>query len=122
LIFKTTEETINADFVLNFFELFSVQISKPTVIVLDNAKIHVARKIKERIPYWQNRGLYIFYLPPYSPHLNIIERLWRELKQRWLRPQDYQTTQLLFYQVLLALASVGQQLNIKFSPFNYNSN
>ncbi|WP_201546755.1 transposase [Psychrobacter lutiphocae] len=23
----------------------------------------------------------IFYLPPYSPHLNIIERLWKEVKQ-----------------------------------------
>jgi transposase len=118
LIFKTTQETINADFVLNFFEELYAKITKPTVVVLDNAKIHVARIIKERLPYWQNRGLYIFYLPPYSPHLNIVERLWKELKQRWLRPQDYQNTQNLFYHVFLALSSVGDQLNINFSKFN----
>lgn len=118
LIYKATQETINADFVLNFLETFSLKITKPTVVVLDNAKIHVARKIKERLPYWQERGLYIFYLPPYSPHLNIIERLWRELKQRWLRPQDYQSTDLLFYHVFLALSSVGHLLNINFSQFN----
>lgn len=118
LIFKTTQETINADFVLSFFEQFSAQITKPTVVVLDNAKIHVARKIKERLPYWQKRGLYIFYLPPYSPHLNIIERLWKELKQRWLRPQDYQSPENLFYHVFLALSSVGYQLNINFSKFD----
>jgi len=33
------------------------------------------------IKLWQNRGLYIFYLPSYSPHLNIIERLWKEMRR-----------------------------------------
>ena len=31
-----------------------------------------------------------FYLPPYSPHLDIIERLWKEIKARWLNEKDYQ--------------------------------
>ena len=81
---KTTTGSVTADFIVDFFEEFSFKIVKPTVIVLDNARIHVAQKVKERMKYWQKRGLYIFYLPPYSPHLNLIERLWKELKARWL--------------------------------------
>lgn len=115
--FRTTRKNISADFVLAFFEEFSLSITKPTVVVLDNAPVHHARKFKERLRYWQQRGLYIFYLPPYSPHLNIIERLWKELKQRWLKPQDYLSMDHLFYAVTLALAAVGKELVINFSPF-----
>ncbi|MBD0289056.1 MAG: transposase, partial [Flavisolibacter sp.] len=66
---------------------------------------------------WQQRGLYLFYLPPYCPHLNIVERLWKELKARWLRPKDYLTTDTLFYAVTLALAAVGKDLFIHYSNF-----
>ncbi len=118
IIYRTTEQTISADFVIEQFERLSMSITKPTVIVLDNARIHTARKVKERIKDWQNRDLYIFYLPPYSPHLNIAERLWKELKSRWLKPADYCTTENLFYTVNLALATVGKELFIKFSEFS----
>ena len=117
LIFKTTYKSINADFVVAFLDEFSLSITIPTVVVLDNAPVHTARKVKERFKYWQNRGLYIFYLPPYSPHLNIIERLWKELKARWLRPEDYQSADNLFYAVKLALAAVGKELFFNFSTF-----
>lgn len=114
-IFKTTQQTIDAAFVLSFLDEISLQITKPTVIVMDNARMHTAHMIKERLIYWQQRGLFIFYLPPYSPQLNLIERLWRELKQRWIRPQDYQNTDSLFYAAFLALSAVGKDLIINFS-------
>ncbi|MDR1091343.1 MAG: transposase [Prevotella sp.] len=91
---------------------------KTTFVVLDNARIHKAKDIRERIPYWQNRGLYIFYLPPYSPHLNIAETLWRKLKKEWINPEDYLTKDNLFYAVNRCMANVGGNLNIKFSHFN----
>ena len=94
-----------------------MSINKPTVIVLDNARIHTARKVKERLRDWQDRGLYIFYLPPYSPHLNIAERLWKELKSRWIKPADYCSAENLFYTVSLALTAVGKELFINFSKF-----
>jgi transposase len=56
-------------------EDFSFQIRKKTFVVLDNARVHKAKAIQERILYWQKRGLYIFFLPPYSPHLNIAETM-----------------------------------------------
>ena len=93
---RTTTSTIDADFIVDFFEEFSFKISKQTVIILDNARIHVAQKVKERIRYWQQRGLYIVYLPPYSPHLNIIERLWKELKARCGAARAVKTRRLCF--------------------------
>ena len=85
--------------------------------MLDNAKVHRAAKVKKQLETWQQRGLFLFYLPTYSPHLNIAERLWKELKARWLKPQDYLTTDSLFYAVKMALAAVGRQLFINFSDY-----
>jgi len=53
----------------------------------------------ERIKYWQKRGLFIFYLPTYSPHLSIAETLWRKLKYEWLAASDYEDGQRLQYSV-----------------------
>ncbi len=44
--FQTSYGNVNADFIVDFFEGFSLSISKKTVVVLDNAKIHVAQKVK----------------------------------------------------------------------------
>ena len=116
-IFKTTTKSINTDFVIEFLEQTSFSIIKPTVIILDNARIHTANKIKERIKFWQKRGLYIFYLPPYSPHLNIIERLWKELKARWIKPEDYLSADDLFYAVNNCLNQVGDKIKINFKQY-----
>lgn len=116
-LYKASDETITSSFVLTQLDALSLRLVKPTVVVLDNARIHTAKQIKQRIPIWQERGLYLFYLPPYSPHLNIIERLWKELKARWLRPSDYQSAEQLFYAAELALSSVGKTLRINFSSF-----
>jgi transposase len=48
---------------------------------------------------WQKRGLYIFFLPAYSPQLNIAERLWKEIKEDWIKPSDYIDAENLFYAV-----------------------
>ncbi len=95
-------------------------MKRVTVIVLDNAPAHVAGLVKERKAFWQQRGLFVFYLPSYSPHLNLVEVLWRKLKYQWLRPQDYLQNDALFYRVTQALAAVGSLLKIHFAPFQHN--
>jgi transposase len=119
-LWKMTTENIDTQFVLEFLEQFSFEIHKTTFIVLDNARIHKAKAIKERIPYWQARGLFLFFLPPYCPHLNITETLWRKLKKEWLNPEDYIHKDKLFYAINRCLANVGINLKINFSHFNLN--
>lgn len=115
--FETTQSIINSTFIAEQLERLSFELKRSTVVVLDNAPAHVAKGVQERRRFWQERGLFVFYLPPYSPHLNIVEILWRKLKYQWLRPQDYLDTDVLFYQVRQALAAVGSLLRIHFAPF-----
>jgi transposase len=118
-LIQTSSETLTSQFIFEQFENLSVLLRKLTVVVLDNARIHTSQIIKERIKVWQARGLYIFYLPRYSPHLNIVETLWRKLKYEWLTPIDYQSKENLFYQTKSALKAVGNSLFIRFSKFRH---
>lgn len=93
---------------------FSLGITKETVVVLDNSTVHKSRKVKDCLQRWKERGLHIFYLPPYSPHLNIAETLWRVLKGKWIQPQHYGDKHGLFAVVKDILSSVGIQYTIKF--------
>lgn len=99
---------------IGFLDSFSLSIARKTVIVLDNAPIHRARKLFALRDLWEKRGLHIFFLPPYSPHLNIAEILWRMLKGKWLQPRDYITSDTLFYAANRALATMGDGLVINF--------
>ncbi len=75
---RLTEETINAAWISEQLDAFSLALGRLTVVVLDNASAHV-KAVRERGAVWQERGLFVFFLPPYSPQLNIAEILWRKL-------------------------------------------
>jgi len=54
-------------------------------MVMDGAGWHKSKDLK--VPANFN----IIYLPPYSPELNPIERLWLYIKQHTIRNRIYQT-------------------------------
>lgn len=116
----TTEENIDSNFVFNQLEKLSFQILRQTVLVLDNASVHKAKIIQNQLQYWEKRGLYIFFLPPYSPKLNIAETLWRKIKKEQIDPLDYIDKDTLFYTVSQCLAQIGNIWKINFSDFNIN--
>ena len=114
----TSRGSITSGMVADFLDRLSFRPkARDIVVVLDNASIHRSSTIKEMRPVWESRGLFLFYLPPYSPHLNIAETLWRMLKGKWIRPQDYASTDTLFYAANRALASVGTSLFINHSHY-----
>ena len=113
---RLTEQTIDAAFVSEQLDAFSWSLCRPTVVVLDNAAVH-RKAVKERGHIRQKRGLFVWFLPTYSPHLNIAELLWRKLKYEWLRPEDYADKETLRFAVWQALTAVGGALNIAFSDF-----
>lgn len=53
------------------------------VLVLDQAGWHIAKKLN--IP----ANITLLHLPPYSPELNPIERLWAYLKSHYLSNRVY---------------------------------
>lgn len=50
--------------------------NKRLVVVLDNAKYHHARALRSFL-HRHRRKLTLLFLPPYSPELNPIERVWK---------------------------------------------
>ena len=57
LHYATTGGPITAAFVVNQLETLSWKLLKPTVVVLDNARIHTATQVSQRLGDWQKRGL-----------------------------------------------------------------
>lgn len=53
----------------------------PIFLVVDGHPVHKAKLIKEFVQAQQGR-LKLFYLPPYSPHLNPDEQVWAHVKRR----------------------------------------
>lgn len=88
---------------------------RPTVLVLDNAPIHKAKRVRDKLPQWKAKGLRVFFLPTYSPHLNRIELLWRQVKYRWLEPAAYQNFQTLVDSVKAILDQVGTKYLLSFA-------
>lgn len=84
-----SKENINPRFLVQSIDDFCQYLEKPTVLVIDNAPTHRSKLFFEQFEKWEEKGLYIFFLPKYSPHLNIAQTYWRKAKYEWLRPSDY---------------------------------
>ena len=66
------------DFISLLRAVRSVNQDAVIVLVVDNARIHIAREAR-RIA--DELDIVLVYLPPYSPHLNPIEFIWRDCKR-----------------------------------------
>jgi len=74
-------ETIDAEAIINLLKrMAEIQKQGKIYLVLDNAKYHHARAVKNWLLHHPRFKL--VFLPPYSPNLNIIERLWRFFHQK----------------------------------------
>ena len=56
-------------------------------VVADNARYYRNRTVKA---FLETSKVQIIFLPPYSPNLNLIERLWRFLKKIVLYNRYYE--------------------------------
>ncbi len=113
---KTTQAKVTAHWVAEQIGEFSQTLCPLTVLVLDNARVHT-KALKEHLATWEERGLFVFFLPTYSPHLNVAEILWKKLKYEWLQPTDYLSEDILHAAVRNRLDDVGKCLKIAFQPF-----
>lgn len=86
-----------------------------TVVVLDNAPIHRSKAFQKKIVEWQKKKLKIFWLPTYSPQLNLIEILWRFLKYEWIEKDAYSSWSSLVEYVENTLKNFGTKYTINFA-------
>jgi transposase len=91
-------------------EVFKVYVEKfllPTlnkgdVVILDNLSAHKGKEIRELI---ESVGAELWYLPPYSPDLNPIEKMWSKVKAV-LRKLKARTEEQLIKAIAQALNQV----------------
>lgn len=107
-------ENINSDFLIRSISDFCQYVQKPTVLVLDNAPTHRSEKFLAAIEQWMEKDLYVFFLPRYSPHLNLAETFWRKAKYEWLRPSDYGSFAKFKKKVKAIFTNIGSEYKIKF--------
>ena len=59
---------------------------RPITLVLDNARYQKCQSVTNKA---KELNIELLYLPPYSPNLNLIERLWRFVKKQVLYSKHY---------------------------------
>lgn len=106
---------VNSAKIIECMNTFAASITKVTVVILDNSSVHTSAEFKEQIQKWEDLGLFLFFLPTYSPHLNIIEILWRKIKYEWLTPKDYESKDTLVEAIRHILKKFGTDYKIHFS-------
>lgn len=87
LILITNDTYINAQSVcalLSKIALLNIQV--PITLVLDNARY---QKCKIVATLADKLNIELLFLPPYSPNLNLIERLWKFVKKEVLYSKYY---------------------------------
>jgi len=114
LYYEVLETTFNSDRIICFMDRFVAQTVKKTVVILDNSPIHKSKKFMAKIEKWREKDVLIYFLPPYSPELNLIEILWRRIKYNWLSFDAYQSFQNLKENLNFILNNFGRKYDIKF--------
>lgn len=91
LITVTNNSYINSDSVCELLVKIAVaSTGLPVTVVLDNARYQRCKKVQE---YAAGLGIELLFLPPYSPNLNLIERLWKFIKRKCLYSKYYENFQ-----------------------------
>ena len=111
----TVTGSIDSRFVIACFDYFCTQMNQKTVVVLDNSPVHTSKEFVANIARFKKKGLFPYYLPTYAPELNKIERLWKEMKYRWLPFSAYKGAKQLRDAVEEILIEYGNKYTINFS-------
>lgn len=92
-------------------ELLSRYRGWKVVLVLDNVAYHKTKKVIDYIEENKER-IELVWLPPYSPTLNRIERVWKHLKARYLYNEFFGNELGLLRAVERALNTLNDDLDL----------
>jgi transposase len=83
------ERTLTSDDLLAFLRDRLPAADVPRVVVLDNAGIHTSKVVRAARPGLSRLGIYLYYLPAYSPELNRIEPVFKQVKHHDIPIRSY---------------------------------
>ena len=121
-----TEENCSAEVIEAFLEEIKIQYdqAKTICVILDNARYQRSNIVQTTAKFLNTD---LVYLPPYSPNLNLIERLWRYFKKEVMKNKyypDYATfenaVETFFSQFQDRMKDLKPLLNFKFGIIKAN--
>lgn len=112
--FHTVETTVTSTViseVMTGFIQTRPATNKLTVVIMDNAPLH-RKAERESQAEWLLGGVWVWFLPHYSPELNLIEILWKKIKYEWLPWAAYAN----FQSLRMALQDIFENYGVDSIP------
>jgi transposase len=82
------ERTLTSDDLIAYLKDWP-RADVPRVVVLDNAGIHTSKVVRAARPGLVKLGIDLYYLPPYSPELNRIEPVFKQVKHHEMPTRSF---------------------------------
>lgn len=107
------DESINAQSTVALLkQILHEQSQGILYVILDNARYYHSKYVKEFLE--KNTRIKFVYLPPYSPNLNLIERLWKLMKKKVAYNKYYEKFSVFRENIMMFFQNSNQyQLELK---------
>lgn len=95
--------------------------NRKVVMVLDNVRYHHAKRLKPILERYKHR-LELVYLPPYSPDLNPVERVWWYMRKKITHNRYVQNLEdrITNYELFMKDFEVENQIGKNLARLNVN--
>jgi transposase len=93
-LYTMITDIFNAETVWEFLSMLMDKLQGLIHVVLDNSKPHRAKRLAE----WASKHsdkIQLLFLPPYTPHLNKIERVWKLARKTTTHNKYFESKELL---------------------------
>ena len=108
MITVTNDTYITATQVCELLQkIAALGLTIPITLVLDNARYQKCEAVQSLA---DALGIELLYLPPYSPNLNLIERMWKFVKKKCLYAKYYED----FSQFSSAITACLEQTHLRY--------
>lgn len=105
--FMLYEETLTVSVFIKFLDRLIKGSNRKVFVILDNLKVHHAKKVQEWVNQRKDK-IELFFLPPYSPDLNPDELLNQDVKSNACHTKLIHTTKELKKELMSYLKSIQQ--------------
>lgn len=111
-------KTINTETMIEFLKAIESQFEESKIyLILDNATAGKNRLVNE---YLKSSRIKIKYLPSYSPNLNVIERVWKIMREEKMNNCYYKSEEIFFQEIRDFLVNLPGQIKLWCSRLNDN--
>ena len=114
--YTTASSKCGAEFITFLAALLAAYVGRRICLVCDNGRFHHTKAVQEFL-HAHREQIRIYWLPPYCPSLNLIERFWGHLKRTILANVLYRSLddlELAFHEGVAALDGKREAMDFVF--------